>query len=247
MARHRWAWALCAAILSLPATGCQQAPPAPGFALTYEEPDAADRDARRFLRDGRIAESALAELNAYVDLPHRVAVVARSCRGEGTGYDPDTRRIELCYDDLAEERALFDPAGGVGDGQAAELVRETLHHEAGHALVDALRLPVDGDRAEEASADDFARLVLLRAGPAGEAALLTAARAYDLEAAADPVPAPADEHAPAADRARGHRCAVHVEAPQRHPELATPDRADCAGAWRAARDGWIRALAPLLR
>ncbi|MFD3700609.1 DUF4344 domain-containing metallopeptidase [Streptomyces sp. NPDC058646] len=245
----RTAWA-AAAVLLLPVTGCAAQPPGGGFVLRYEQPAPADRDSSRFLKDRAPAESTLADLEAYVALPYRVTVTARSCAGEGTGYDPARHRIELCYDDLAEERALFRQAGSRDpDGDLAEVVRETLLHEAGHALVDALDLPLDGDRAEEDAADRFAQLMLVRGGPEGEHALLTAARGYELDAAADPArgPDPSDEHAPPAVRAESHRCAVHGAAPARHPDLATPARAHCATTWARTQATWTRDLSPLLR
>ncbi|MFD3547494.1 DUF4344 domain-containing metallopeptidase [Streptomyces sp. NPDC058655] len=257
MSRRRGTWVRGAALLVAAAAGCTAQDPQPqpepaataGFVMRYEEPaTASDRAGRDVLRDGGTAERALAELNALLDLPHPVAVVARSCGGEGTGYDPATHRIELCYDDLAEEREPFARAGDPRpDERLAEVVRETVHHEAGHAVLDALRLPAEGDRAEEDAADGFARLMLLRGGPAGEAALLTAARSYDLAAAADPVPDPEDEHAPPADRAEAHRCAVLGEAPDRHQDLATPARAHCPATWSHTRTAWTRNLTPLLR
>ncbi|MFD9370321.1 DUF4344 domain-containing metallopeptidase [Streptomyces sp. NPDC060020] len=252
MTRRRGTLTLCAAALLPVTTGCLSTDPEPGpadgFTLRYEQPAATDRAAHRFLRDRAVAAPVLADLNAYLTLPHGVTVVARSCSGEGTGYDPAAHRIELCYDDLAEERALFEQAGSpAADDQLAEVVRETLYHEAGHALVDALDLPDNGARAEEDAADDFARLMLLRAGPEGEETLLTAAHAYDLEAAADPEPDPDDEHAPNATRAESHRCAVHAEAPTRHPTLATPPRTPCPTTWPSTRDAWLRDLAPVLR
>ncbi|MEU9146195.1 DUF4344 domain-containing metallopeptidase [Streptomyces sp. NPDC048349] len=260
------------ALLAAAAAGCGQQAPAPGFVLRYERPAAADGPSSRLLKAGKSAESALADLNDYLALPHRVSVVARSCSGEGTGYDPQRRRIELCYEDLTEQRALFEQAGDPRpDERLAEVVRETLYHEAGHALVDALDLRPGGDRAEEDAADRaeedaadrFAQVVLLRGrsdgGPApgprgagalpsgGEQVLLTAARAYDLAAAADPVPDPHDEHAPDAVRAESHRCAVLGAAPARHPDLATPARAGCAAIWTRTRDTWTGDLSPLLR
>ncbi|MFE9934032.1 DUF4344 domain-containing metallopeptidase [Streptomyces sp. NPDC005533] len=252
---RRWATlTLCVAALLPATTGCRTADPEPepgpvdGFALRYERPAAADRTAHRFLRDRAVAEPVLADLNARLTLPHGVTVVTRSCAGEGSGYDPAAHRIELCYDDLAEERALFEQAGSpAADDELVEVVRETLYHEAGHALVDALDLRDDGARTEEDAADDFARLMLLRGRPEGEDTLLTAARAYDLAAAADPAPDPEDEHAPNAARAEAHRCAVHAEAPTRHPALATPARATCTTTWPRTRDAWLKDLQPLLR
>ncbi|MER5869433.1 DUF4344 domain-containing metallopeptidase [Streptomyces sp. NPDC002044] len=269
MSRRWGTLALCAAALLATAAGAGCAGPAPqpapepaatGFTMRYEEPASADRPHHLFLRDRRIVEPVLTTLNARFALPHEVAVVARSCDGDGSGYDPRTHRIELCYDDLPEERALFAAAAappgtppgtprpdGDPDAELAEVVRETVHHEAGHALLDALRLPAEGDRAEEDAADRFARLMLLRGGREGEATLLTAARAYDLAAAADPAPDPDDEHAPPAERAEAHRCAVYAEAPARHADLATPARATCPTTWPRSREAWTQALTPLLR
>ncbi|OKK20832.1 hypothetical protein AMK16_10470 [Streptomyces sp. CB00455] len=280
--------AVAASLLCLaPATaGCTKEPPASGFVPRLGTPAAADRYGARLLEQRRLVQKAAEDLNAYVVLPYRVTVLARSCAGEGTGYDPATRTIELCYDDLAQDRDLFTrghplapdappdaspggapeapgaPSAGsaarTGDevadqiadqvaDQVAEVVRETLYHEAGHALAEVRHLRFDDDRAEEDAADRFARLMLLREGPEGEHALLTAARAYDLAAAADPAPDPTDEHAPDAVRAESHRCAVYGAAPARHPDLATPSRATCPTAWPPARDTWTHALDPLLR
>ncbi|CAM5369426.1 DUF4344 domain-containing metallopeptidase [Streptomyces avidinii] len=240
--------ALCATALLAVVAGCEAPGPARGFVPRYEEPAAADHDSAGFLKQRRLVELVTADLNAYLDVPHRITVVARSCAGEGSGYDPGTRRIELCYDDLAEDRKLFEGAGRrPADEPLAEVVRETLHHEAGHALIDALDLPVrDQGRAEEDAADRFAQLMLLRT-PEGDRTLLTAARAYDLAAAADPIPDPDDEHAPDQARAESHRCAAYGAAPARHPDLATPARAHCAATWTTTRDHWTADLTLLLR
>ncbi|MBT2471900.1 hypothetical protein J7E97_29600 [Streptomyces sp. ISL-66] len=244
---------LCAtAALLMTATGCGLAPEHPlpdrGFALRYEKPAAADKAGHRFLRDGALADLAVAALNSSLDLPYPVTVVARSCHGEGTGYDPDTHRIELCYDDLAEERELFAAAGDANpDEPLSEVVRETIYHEAGHALIDALDLPDEGDRAEEDAADRFAQVLLLDHDPEGDATLLTAARAYELSAAAETTPDPSDEHAPDATRAESHRCAVYGAFPTRHKSLATPARTACPTTWTHTRDTWTHALTPYLR
>ncbi|MFJ7587438.1 DUF4344 domain-containing metallopeptidase [Streptomyces sp. NPDC097617] len=240
--------ALCATAL-LPALAACQPPSAErGFVPRYEEAAAADRDSAAFLKRRQLMEQATADLNALLDVPHRITVVARSCAGEGSGYDPETRRIELCYDDLTEDRKLFEDAdGGPADEPLSDVVRETLHHEAGHALVDALDLPVrDRGRAEEDAADRFAQFMLLR-GPEGDRTLLTAARAYDLAAAADPTPDPDDEHAPDPARAESHRCAVYGHAPTTHTPLATASRADCPTTWTRTRTTWTTDLTPLLR
>ncbi|MGW7328781.1 DUF4344 domain-containing metallopeptidase [Streptomyces sp. NPDC054840] len=239
---------LCATAL-LPATaGCEGPPPARGFVPRHENPDEADRRSADLLKRHELVELVTADLNAALDVPHRITVVARSCGGEGSGYDPVTRTIELCYDDLTEDRERFEEADRrPADEALSEVARETLHHEAGHALIDVLDLPVrDQGRAEEDAADRFAQLMILRS-PAGGRTLLTAARAYDLAAAADPTPDPDGEHAPDPVRAEAHRCAAYGAAPARHPDHATPARAHCPGTWAATRDAWTADLTPLLR
>ncbi|MFZ3499971.1 DUF4344 domain-containing metallopeptidase [Streptomyces sp. 5.8] len=248
---------LCAALaaLLLAMTGCALLPKEPvptrGFWLRYEKPAAADRDEARFLKQWILADMIVDGLNDYVDLPHLVTVVARSCHGEGSGYDPQARRIDFCYDDLGKQRELFSRAESfLHDEDLAELVYEMLYHEVGHALIDALNLPADGDRAEGDAADRFAQL-MLNGSKEGAESLLLAARAHDLSAAFAPTPsedpAPSEAHAPPAARAESHRCAVYGASPARHKNLATPARATCPATWTHTRDTWTHDLAPLLR
>ncbi|MEU9798687.1 DUF4344 domain-containing metallopeptidase [Streptomyces sp. NPDC051000] len=233
--------ALCAALSTALLTGGCAATPR-GFAVRYETPAAGDEREAAFMRDGTHAERAVTRLNAYLDLPHRVTVVARSCAGEGTSYDPAAHRIDLCYDDMAQDRELLTT-----DGKVGAIVAESVYHEAGHALVDALELPVGPDPDEENAADRFAALMLLREGPEGERALRTAAEEYELLAAREQDADPGeDEHAPPADRAAAYLCLLHGAAPDRHPDLAARTRA-CTPTWPATRTDWERDLAPLLK
>ncbi|WP_283460890.1 DUF4344 domain-containing metallopeptidase [Streptomyces sp. G-G2] len=233
-------------------TACTASPPAPpartGFTVRYAPPAAPDRAEAARLRAAGAAEAAAARLNEFLDLPHEVSVVARSCAGEGSGYDPGTRRVELCYDDAVDDRALFERAGERPADEAVTAVwTETVFHEAGHALVDALDLPTDG-RDEEDAADRFAAVMLLRQGEPGERALRLAAREYELAAASATGPHgdDQDEHAPDAVRAATHLCHLYGAAPAHHPDLA-PRFPDCAATWTATRTGWLADLAPLLR
>ncbi|MGW3056209.1 DUF4344 domain-containing metallopeptidase [Streptomyces goshikiensis] len=207
--------------------------------MSYEEPVPADRGSARTLRERRVIESAAAELNGYLDLSYEIALLGRSCGGEGSGYDPGARLIELCYEDLTEQRELFETAGRRPAGEeAAAVMAETVFHEAGHALADALGLRFDNDRAEEDAADAFAALMLIREGPPGERTLLTAAQAYELAAAHTGPDPGTDEHAPPASRAAAHRCRLHAASPTRYPPA--PTALPCP-------DTWTNALTPLLR
>lgn len=113
-----------------------------GFVVRYEELAPDDRKDASFLRSRRPMEIVAEALDTFVDPGREMSVVGRSCNGEGSAYDPETRRIEVCYDDVADERALFERAGRrPADDEVVAVMIETLYHEAGHALVDVLNLP----------------------------------------------------------------------------------------------------------
>ncbi|MEW2413713.1 DUF4344 domain-containing metallopeptidase [Streptomyces sp. NPDC046866] len=256
MSRQRRTLLLRTVVLSTAAAAlaaaCAEPPPPPsarGFAVRRTGPQGpADAAEARLLQDRRLPEAVTAALNGHLDLRHRITVVVRSCAGEGSGYDPSTRRIELCYDDLAEDRELFASSGRTpADDEVAAVAAETLYHEAGHALVDVLGLPVGDDRAEEDAADRFAAFMLLREGPEGERRLRAAAEAYGLTAAAEgPGDRGRDEHAPPAERAAAHLCLLYGAAPGRHRDLAARTQG-CAPAWPAVQEEWGRLLGPVLR
>ncbi|MFF0739598.1 DUF4344 domain-containing metallopeptidase [Streptomyces sp. NPDC004111] len=230
----------------------------PVLSVRYEPPaTAADRRDAAFLRTSRAVEEAAAALAGFLRWGARrpVPLVVRSCAGEGPSYDPEARRVEICYDEVAETRELFRDAGVRPAGTDADVravLLETLFHESAHALVDVLGLDVSAlapDGNEEDAADRFAALMLLRGGEPGERRLLAAAGAWQASAevyeeAAD------DEHSSDRERAEAIRCWVYGAAPARRRALAaSPDgplpatrAAGCGEEWRAARTGWTGAL-----
>ncbi|MFF1481083.1 DUF4344 domain-containing metallopeptidase, partial [Streptomyces sp. NPDC058301] len=241
--------------------------PRTGFPIRYDPPSAPDRANAAFLRGRRVLEQASAAVDSFVPAVRLgraggVAVVARSCGGEGSAYDPGARRVEICYDDVAQERALFEGAGvRPADDEVAAVLAETFFHEAGHALADVLGLDL-GDRAEEDAADQFAALMLIRGGAAGERQLRAAAREYELSAAGDagkgpaegPAEGPADEggrdeHSSDLVRATNHLCYLYGADPARNAGLRgkgllTSERAGrCGEEWRGVREAWQKRLA----
>ncbi|MFI1105040.1 DUF4344 domain-containing metallopeptidase [Streptomyces melanogenes] len=254
---------IASALLTLSAAACgpsapssspggDETRPAPrtGFSVRYEAPSAPDRANAAFLRGRRVLEQASAEANA-VGRAGAVAVVALSCAGEGSAYDPGARRIEICYDDVAQERELFEDARvRPADDEVAAVLAETFFHEAGHALLDRLGLDL-GDRAEEDAADQFAALMLIRRGEAGERQLRVAAREYELSAAAGAAgeEETRDEHSSDLVRAAHHLCYLYGADPTRHTDLVgskllSRERAGrCGEEWRGMRAAWQKRLA----
>ncbi|MCX5524309.1 DUF4344 domain-containing metallopeptidase [Streptomyces bobili] len=231
--------------------------------VSYEQPSAADLDGASFLRGRKLMEEASETLDAFVGVGHQVGVVGRSCGGEGSSYDPEARRIEICYEEVAEERELFQGAGHhPADDEVVAALVETVFHEAGHALIDALGLSYT-DRGEEDAADQFAALMLLRKGVSGERQLRVAAEEYGLSAAEDEMvegeaadedeAADDDEHAPDRLRAANHLCYLYGSAPGRNSDVAGSTllrrarAAGCGKEWALVRGVWMKNLAPLLR
>lgn len=224
-----------------------------GFTTRYEEPSPTDRAPASLLRGRKTAEAAATSLNALVALDQQITVVSRYCDGEGSAYDPQNHRIELCYDDTAEDRVLFQDAGRrPGDDEATAVATETLYHEAGHALIDLLGLSLT-DHQEEDAADQFAAFMLLRTGPDGERQLRTAAEAYELSTTADDNTDSRDEHSANRVRAANHLCYLYGSAPARHKDLATTGRIPstrvtrCIQEWDQAHTTWMTRLHPILR
>ncbi|WP_217143083.1 DUF4344 domain-containing metallopeptidase [Streptomyces sp. AC627_RSS907] len=221
-----------------------------GIAIRYETPTGTDRDDAAFLRGRKVVEEAASAVSALVEVDRPISVGVVSCDGEGSSYDPEFTRVEVCYDEVSETRELFRRAGpGRADDDVAAVMLETLYHEMAHALVDVLGLRVRGR--EEDAADQFAALMLLRGGALGEQRLLAAADAWHLSEVtnedADDGP---DEHSSDGRRAVNHRCYVYGAASGRHRGLVGTDalpaeRAKgCAREWSAIRAWWMTALAP---
>ncbi|WP_328481313.1 DUF4344 domain-containing metallopeptidase [Streptomyces sp. NBC_00377] len=257
--RARGRTALRAAALTLVAAAltaaCQTAAPGgprtseASFTVHYERPSARDKDDAAFVRAHKLPEEAVRSVTALVKLDPPVVMSVRSCAGEGSAYDPDTRRVEICYDEITETRELYRDSGErLLDDTLSAVMLETLFHESAHAVIDALDLRVGGR--EEDFADQFAALMLLRQGAQGESRLLAAARTWRLASIMfDPVDdGREDEHSTDRRRAVNHYCYVYGSAPATHehlihPQTLTARRArGCAREWQRVRAAWVNAL-----
>ncbi|MDX3248625.1 DUF4344 domain-containing metallopeptidase [Streptomyces sp. ME18-1-4] len=259
LGRRRGRTALQSALLPLLlafTTACQTTTPAErpstagaGFSIRYDQPSSSDAADAAFLRKRRLPEEAVRSVTALVEVSPPVAMVVRSCHGEGSAYDPDTRRVEVCYDEISETRDLYQDAGQpLSDDTLSAVTLETLFHESAHAVLDALDLRASGR--EEDFADQFAALMLLRQGVRGEDRLLAAAEAWRLSAITyeNVDDGQADEHSTDHQRAVNYLCYVYGAAPARHQNLvdahALPvDRArGCTGEWKTVQTTWLNTL-----
>lgn len=221
----------------------------PGLTVRYERPSGPDAADAAFLRGRGLPETAVRGVTALVRMDAPVVVAVRSCGGEGSSYDPEARRVEICYDEVSETRSLYRDSGRrISDDALAAVLLETLFHESGHAVIDVLDLALGGQ--EEDLADQFAALMLLRQGAEGEERLLAAAETWRLSATVYDDEDEDEEHSTDRQRAVNHLCHLYGAAPAHHADVIGPDAlpADrargCAREWRDVRDAWLHALRP---
>ncbi|MFI1198313.1 DUF4344 domain-containing metallopeptidase [Streptomyces sp. BHT-5-2] len=230
-----------------------------GFAVQYRTGDRAAR-ATDYLRSRRILEKAADRLNDTVKVPHRIPFVVRSCGAPEPAYDPDTGAVDFCVEHVDEIRDRVAHAGraavprGGADAHVAAVLEETAYHEGAHALIDRLKLHFTGR--EEDVADQFAAVMLIDQGGAGDAKALAAAADYALSAEESPIDETdlLDEHSLDGQRAANYACYVYGAHPARHEGLVgdggqvTEDRAEsCPEEWTQARNGWQQLLVGRLK
>ncbi|MFI5471317.1 DUF4344 domain-containing metallopeptidase [Streptomyces cacaoi] len=219
------------------------------FAIRYDPPSSPDADDATFVRERRLPEEAVRHLTALVRVNPPVVMTVRSCDGEGPSYDPETRQVEICYDEISETRDLYQDAGqDLSDDTLSAVLLESLFHESAHAVIDVLDLGVRGK--EEDFADQFAALMLLRQGAEGEERLLDVAETWRLSAITyeNEDDGQEDEHSTDHQRAVNYLCYLYGAAPADHADVIGPDTLPtgrargCAREWKRAQATWMNAL-----
>ncbi len=120
------------------------------------------------LRDDSVLERAASRLNAFVSVPSDIELTFQECGDDDAYYEKG--KVTFCYEEVADYADLLAP--GRPEEPLSERETERVEaaatffilHEAGHALVDVLALPVTGK--EEDAVDQFAVYFLAEDGPA---------------------------------------------------------------------------------
>jgi hypothetical protein len=209
-----------------------------------------------FQEAGNIEDSIRAA-NESLALPADVGVTLMECGQAGASYDEKARRIELCYELVAEAEELFkDDTDSKDELDSLILgaVEFVFHHELGHALVDVLDLPITGR--EEDAVDDLATLIYVWAD-AEEIALLAAQQFFLMGVKeADEVRDVQDlafwaEHTLSLQRFYAVACLVAGGKPQREAEIleTVPELAGraCAAEFKQKDSSWRRLLQPFFK
>jgi hypothetical protein len=209
------------------------------------------------------AEGTLDEIARGIDgtfrLPRRLTLTLDACGGVPNAfYEADGRRIRLCIELVDAITALYARSAQRGafhagdvDGAVANALRFVLFHEAGHALVHVLDLPITGR--EEDVADQLATLMLDDGTEAGALAALSGAQTLNVEPV-DPARAPYwDEHGLGPQRFYNVVCWVYGRDPEARRALVSGNvlpagrAARCPGEYERMWAGWRSLLGSRLR
>lgn len=214
------------------------------------ETEAGRREAAEMHESGMLQDIADA-LNAIVALPRDVALRFAECGEANAYYDGEERQILMCIEllqSMAETlEGQFENEDDTAEAIAGAWLAVALH-EAGHALVDVLELPVTGR--EEDAVDQLAAWILIQADDVDS--VLGAAASYYTEGDADDSDF-ADEHSLDRQRYFNMVCWAYGSDPDNGQELIDTwelpkARAEgCAAEYAQLDRSWSRLLRDHLR
>lgn len=102
-------------------------------------------------------------LNHVFNLPYDLTISFADCGQENSWYDPDSKKITMCYDLLVYYISFYNTLYPNNSTQATtyaiDAILFTFFHELGHALIDVYHLPATGK--EEDAVDQLSTMILL--------------------------------------------------------------------------------------
>jgi hypothetical protein len=221
------------------------------FELEYRGKDS---EARAMVRASGVFEKMLPQLDQSLRLPHGIKVVFDGCDEVNAFYDPEQASITMCNEYVDYYGELFSeyPADEAKDAIIGSVV-STFLHEAGHALIDQLELPMVGR--EEDAADQLSTVILVASGEEGNAMAIEGAYSFiaESEAGDDEEETPFwDEHSLDEQRFYNSICLIYGSDPDGWDDLVGEDdlpeeRAErCPDEYALISSSWNRLLEPYL-
>jgi hypothetical protein len=225
------------------------------FKVVYTEIKNAEyAELAKELRDSKLLETIAADLNATIALPFDISISFEECGEPNAFYDPEKRRISMCLELIEDLNDVFQKKIESEDAAIEATLNATIFvffHELGHALVDALKLPITGK--EEDAVDQLSTFILADGTDEGEAAALDGAESFlSDEEQIDNFPF-WDEHSLGPQRFYNIVCWVYGQNPDKYLALVDQgvlpqERAvRCQDEYRQISNSWSTLLAPHLK
>jgi Putative metallopeptidase len=154
-----------------------------GFSVTYNPSTIeAHENYRKLLEANRVFEKFAEGLNKTIRIPNQIDIQLVDCKAVNAFYDPNGKRIIICYELIDYFLRVFKPVAKDNDELGSAVfgaVAFSFFHEVGHSLIDQLELPAVGR--EEDSADQIATLTLIGTGDEGVGMALSGAYWFQLQ------------------------------------------------------------------
>lgn len=207
------------------------------------------------LQKSRLFADVVSELEKLLILPQDLSVHFEDCGEINAFYDPEKKRISMCWELLEYTAEKFSKDGANDEEAAAGFVSATVFtffHELGHALVDLLDLPITGK--EEDVVDQLATWILVAGGEEGALMAIDGAVSF-IDEEGDEEPVTWGEHSLDQQRFYNIVCWVYGSAPEKFAELTESrdgplpnERAEiCPDEWARMSKAWERLLAEHVR
>ncbi len=194
-----------------------------GFTVSYNSSsNAAHEQYRKALEGNRVFEEVAEGLNKTVRLPTTVDIQLVDCDTVNAFYDPNNKRIIVCYELVDYFLEVFRGTAKNDDELGTAVIGATIFsffHESGHALIHILDLPAVGR--EEDSADQLATITLIAAGDEGVAMALSGAYWFQLQQKSDRKTVFWDEHAFDGQRFYNILCMIYGSNPSKYQGFVT--------------------------
>jgi hypothetical protein len=226
----------------------------PGFKVTYNPSNnPTHEEFRKIFEKDRVFEEVAEGLNKTIRIPTSVEINTVDCNTINAFYDPNTKRIVVCYELVSYFLGVFKPTAKndteLGNAVLGALIF-SFFHESGHGLIDILDIPAVGR--EEDSVDQLATLILIAAGDSGVNMALSGAYWFHLQAENGHKTPFWDEHAFDGQRFYNILCLIYGSDPGKYARFVSAgnlpkDRAlRCSEEYAKINKAWEKLLQPHL-
>jgi hypothetical protein len=226
----------------------------PGFRVTYNPSrNPAHEQYRKAFVENHVFENVAQGLNNTVKIPTSVNINTVDCNTINAFYDPNNKRIIVCYELLDYFIGVFKPTAKSDAELGNAVLGATIFsffHESGHGLIDLLDLPAVGR--EEDSVDQLATLILISSGDEGVAMALSGAHWFQLQTKGGHTTPFWDEHAFDGQRFYNILCLIYGSDPKKYGgfvssgNLPEERAARCPEEYAKINKAWEKLLQPHL-
>jgi hypothetical protein len=226
-----------------------------GFSVTYTPSSIESHENyRKLLESNRVFEKFAAGLNKTIRIPNQVDIQLVDCNTINAFYDPNGKRIIVCYELIDYFLSVFKPVAKDNDELGSAVfgaVAFSFFHEVGHGLIDQLQLPAVGR--EEDSADQIATLTLIGTGDEGVGMALSGAYWFQLQQKGGNETPFWDEHAFDGQRFYNIVCLIYGSDPSKYGKFVESGTLPAARAKRCPEEyakigkAWGKLLADFTR